>query len=135
MGENDHDMTEPGREEEPPPASTPAADVVQRTSMAAERTWLAWWRTALAATVGALGVGRLAPELLHVASWPYVVLGAGYGCLAVGMLVSGALRQRDLERALDHDSISRLSFRLVAVFTVGGVLLALTTVVLVVGQT
>ena len=30
--------------------------------MAAERTWLAWWRTALAATAGALGVGRIAPN-------------------------------------------------------------------------
>ena len=129
-------MTEPGRQGEPPPTSTPVApDVAQRTSMAAERTWLAWWRTALAATVGALGVGRLAPELLDVASWPYVVLGAGYACLAVGLLVSGALRQRDLERALDDGSMVPLSFRLVAVFTIGGVLLALTTVVLVVGQT
>ena len=129
-------MTEPGPQREQPPTSTPVApDVVQRTSMAAERTWLAWWRTALAATVGALGVGRLAPVLLDVAPWPYVVLGAGYGCLAVGMLVSGALRQRDLERALDDGSTSPLSFRLVAAFTIGGVLLAVTTVVLVVGQT
>jgi putative membrane protein len=129
-------MTEPGRQGEPPPTLTRVApDVVQRTSMAAERTWLAWWRTALAATVGALGVGRLAPELLDVASWPYVVLGTGYACLAVGLLVSGALRQRDLERALDDGSMAPLSFRLVAVFTIGGVLLALTTVVLVVGQT
>ena len=129
-------MTEPGRLGEPPRTPTPAAaDVVQRTSMAAERTWLAWWRTALAATVGALGVGRLAPELLGVASWPYVVLGAGYGCLAVGMLVSGALRQRELQRALEGDSPAPLSFGLVAVYTVGGVLLALTTIVLVVAQT
>jgi uncharacterized membrane protein YidH (DUF202 family) len=82
-------MTEPGRLGEPPPTPPPvAADVVQRTSMGAERTWLAWWRTALAATVGALGVGRLAPELLDVASWPYVVLGAGYACLAIGLLLA-----------------------------------------------
>ena len=59
--------------------------------MAAERTWLAWWRTALAASAGALGVGRLAPELLDVASWPYVVLGCGYASLAVGLLIVGAL--------------------------------------------
>jgi len=128
-------MTEPSRQGEPPPSTPVVPDVVQRTSMAAERTWLAWWRTALAATVGSLGVGRLAPELLDVASWPYVVLGAGYACLAVGLLVSGALRQRDLERALDDGSMAPLSFRLIAVFTIGGVLLALTTVVLVVGQT
>ena len=103
--------------------------------MAAERTWLAWWRTALAATVGSLGVGRLAPELLDVAPWPYVVLGAGYAGLAVGLLVVGARRQRDLQRALDGDSQAPLSFSLVAFFTAGGVLLALTTVVLVVAQT
>ena len=63
-------MTEPQSPEVPPDI-----DQARRTSMAAERTWLAWWRTALAATVGALGVGRLAPELLSVSSWPYVVLG------------------------------------------------------------
>jgi hypothetical protein len=49
--------------------------------------------------------------------------------------LSGAQRQRDLQRALDRGSPAPLSFRLVAVFTVGGVLLALTTVVLVVAQT
>ena len=103
--------------------------------MAAERTWLAWWRTALAATVGALGVGRLAPELLDVAPWPYVVLGAGYAGLAVGLLLIGARRQHDLQRAIDRGSQAPLSFELVTLFTVGGVLLALTTIVLVVAQT
>ena len=125
-------MTEPASPSDPP---APAADVVQRTSMAAERTWLAWWRTALAATVGALGVGRLAPELLDVATWPYVVLGTGYACLAIGLLVTGARRQRDLHRAINRGSQVSLSFGLVALFTVGGVLLALLTVVLVVAQT
>jgi putative membrane protein len=112
----------------------PAPDVAQRTSMAAERTWLAWWRTALAATVGSLAVGRLAPELLAVASWPYVVLGVGYACLALGLLLTGALRQRELEGAIKRGTQAPLSFRSVALFTVGGVLLSLTTVVLVVAQ-
>jgi len=125
---------EPPGEPQPTPASL-AADVVQRTSMAAERTWLAWWRTALAATVGALGVGRLAPELLHVAAWPYVVLGAGYAALAVGLLVTGARRQRELERAIDGGAQVPLTFPVVAVFTVGGIVLALLTIVLVIAQT
>jgi inner membrane protein YidH len=129
-------MTEPDPPGEPQPTpSPPAADVVQRTSMAAERTWLAWWRTALAATVGALGVGRLAPELLHVAAWPYVVLGAGYATLAVGLLVMGARRQRHLERAIYTGSQVPLSFHVITLFTVGGVVLALTTIVLVIAQT
>ena len=100
--------------------------------MAAERTWLAWWRTALAATAGALAVGRLAPELLDVARWPYVVLGTGYAALAIGLLLIGAQRQRELEQALARNATAPLSFRLVALFTAGGVLLALVTVVLVI---
>jgi putative membrane protein len=126
-------MTQPPSPEvTPPPADI---DQARRTSMAAERTWLAWWRTALAATVGALGVGRLAPELLSVSSWPYVVLGCGYAALAVGLLVVGANRQRELERAMNTGEHVPLQFRTVGVFTVGGVALAVLTVVLVVAQT
>lgn len=103
--------------------------------MAAERTWLAWWRTALAASAGALAVGRFAPELLDVASWPYVLLGCGYASLAVGLLIIGAHRQRELEHALRSGEHAPLSFRTVAVFTAGGVALAVMTVVLVIAQT
>ena len=112
----------------------PARDVLQRTSMAAERTWLAWWRTALAATAGALAVGRFAPELLEVASWPYIVLGCCYAALALGLLLAGGWRQRDLERKVLTGEPAPLPFALVAVFTAGGVLLALVTVVLVLVQ-
>jgi len=102
--------------------------------MAAERTWLAWWRTALAATVGALAAGRLAPEVLDVATWPYVLLGVGYALLAVGLLLSGADRQRHLQDAIERGTEAPLPFARVAFFTVGGVVLALTTIVLVVAQ-
>jgi putative membrane protein len=102
--------------------------------MAAERTWLAWWRTALAASAGALAVGRLAPELLGVAAWPYLVLGCGYAALAIGLLLVGAKRQHDLERAMRAGEHVPLSFATVGVFTVGGIALALMTVVLVVAQ-
>ena len=81
------------------------------------------------------GRGRLAPELLDVAPWPYVVLGAGYAGLAVGLLVIGARRQRQLQWAIERGSQAPLSFRLVMLLTVAGVLLALMTVVLVVAQT
>ena len=129
---------------QPPPAelddasvaATPAElDQARRTSMAAERTWLAWWRSALAASVGALGVGRLAPEVLDVAPWPYVLLGCGYAALAVGLLIAGAQRQRELERALRSGGHRPLPFRTVGVFTVGGGVLALMTIVLVIAQT
>src|ERR1700754_220352 len=95
----------------------------QRTAMAAERTWLAWWRSALAASAGALGVGRLAPEVLHVAPWPYILLGCGYASLAVGLLLVGAQRQRELEHALRTGGHLPLRFRTVSVFTAGGIAL------------
>ena len=103
--------------------------------MAAERTWLAWWRTALGATAGALAVGRFAPQLLDVAPWPYILLGCGYASLAVGLLIVGAQRQRELERALRTGGHAPLQFRTVGLFTFGGVALAVTTVVLVIAQT
>jgi inner membrane protein YidH len=103
--------------------------------MAAERTWLAWWRTALAATAGALAVGRFAPELLNVAPWPYVVLGCGYASLAIGLLAVGATRQHRLQRAVEEGENAPLPFRIVLVFTTLGVLLAVMTAVLVIAQT
>ena len=106
-----------------------------RTGLAAERTWLAWWRTALASTAGALAVGRFAPELLNVAAWPYAVLGAGYAVLAVALLVMGAHRQRTLQRAIERGEQAPLRFGVVAVFTLGGAFLTLMTLVLVVAQT
>jgi putative membrane protein len=119
----------------PEPLPPSELDQARRTSMAAERTWLAWWRSSLAASAGALAVGRFAPELLGVAPWPYVLLGCGYAVLAIGLLVTGALRQRDLERALRTGGHVPLRFRTVGAFTVGGVLLAVTTIVLVIAQT
>jgi uncharacterized membrane protein YidH (DUF202 family) len=117
------------------PAVKPSElDQERRTSMAAERTWLAWWRTGLGATAGALAVGRVAPQALDVVSWPYVLLGCGYGALAIGLLLTGAKRQRDLEHALRTGGHVPLRFHTVRVFTVGGVVLALATVVLVVAQ-
>src|SRR6188472_491868 len=119
---------------EPQPESPAQVDVWQRTSMAAERTWLAWWRTALAATAGALAIGRFAPELLDTAPWPYVLLGCAYAALAIGFLVFGARRQRELERSIVDGVHRPLPYRLVAGFTAGGVLLAVVTVVLVGAQ-
>jgi putative membrane protein len=116
------------------PASPSELDQERRTSMAAERTWLAWWRTALGATAGALAVGRFAPKLLDVAPWPYIILGCGYAALAVALAIVGAQRQRELEHALRTGGHTPLKFRTVLVFTTGGVALALLTVVLVIAQ-
>src|SRR3954452_9157104 len=124
------------RAHEPPATPVPPSDLDQarRTSMAAERTWLAWWRTALAASAGALAVGRLAPELLHVAPWPYIVLGCIYGAVAVALLLVGAVRQRDLQRAIEEGRHASLPFAVVAAFTLAGTVLAVMTIVLVIAR-
>ena len=79
--------------------------------------------------------GGWLPELLPGDAWPYVLLGCAYAALAIGLMIVGALRQRELERAMRTGEHRPLNFRAVAVFTIGGILLAMTTVVLVIAQT
>jgi uncharacterized membrane protein YidH (DUF202 family) len=110
------------------------ADTALNVEMAAERTWLAWWRTALVATAGALGVGRLAPRLLHAASAPYIVLGCCYALLAGALLVVGLIRHRAIERAVERGERAPLAARTVALFTVGGAVLTMVTTVVVLAQ-
>jgi inner membrane protein YidH len=110
-------------------APQPSSDLEQerRTAMAAERTWLAWWRTAIAAAVAGLGVGRLLPEVVTGTKWPYVVLGTGYCLTALGLMIAGGLRQSRVRSALGERSFVELDRRLVVVFTVVGALLTAST--------
>jgi uncharacterized membrane protein YidH (DUF202 family) len=117
-----------------PEAGGPTGDA-RRTGMAAERTWLAWWRTALVASAGALGVGRLAPQLLHTSRVPYIILGCGYALLAVALLIAGAQRQSGLQRAIDRGEPATLPPGLIVGFTAGGIVLAVMTAVLVIANT
>jgi putative membrane protein len=103
-------------------------DVTRRTWLAAERTWLAWWRTGLAAAAVALAVGRLLPALAHGARWPFRLLGIGYGALAIGVVVMGALRQRRTTDALRRGGFDELPRSLVVVLTVAVAILALATI-------
>jgi len=121
--------------ERPVGARPAVSDASDRTAMAAERTWLAWWRTALAATVAALGIGRITPEVIGTTSWPYIVIGAGYAALAVGLLAVGLSRQRRLQRAVELGLREMLPFRVVAAFTVGGIVLTVATFVVIVAST
>jgi uncharacterized membrane protein YidH (DUF202 family) len=110
------------------------AETALNVGMAAERTWLAWWRTALVATAGALGVGRLARRLLHAAPAPYVVLGCCDAVLALALLIVGSRRHHALARALERGEAAPLTATTVTRFTVGGVVLATVTTVVVLAQ-
>ena len=94
-----------------------------RTELAAERTWLAWWRTAVAVAAAGLGVGRLLPAVVSGTKWPYVVLGMGYSAVALGLVIAGGIRQAQVKRALGSESFEELDRRLVVAFTVAGAVL------------
>ena len=110
-----------------PAPEDPGADVKRRTWLAAERTWLAWWRTGVAAAAVSIGVGRLLPGLSGGTHWPLKALGIGYGILAIGVLVIGAVRQRRVGEALRRGGYEPLSSPLVTWLTAAGVLLAIAT--------
>jgi putative membrane protein len=85
------------------------------TTLAAERTHLAWRRTALGLTAGAVTAAHLLQEFAGAAAW---------GLAAVGAVVATALaltsRRRNADRIADGTGIDG---RLVAVCACGLVLL------------
>jgi inner membrane protein YidH len=107
------------------------ADVTRRTRLAAERTWLAWWRTGIAASAAALAVGGLVPHLVDGSRWPYVALGIGYALAAVAIFALGALRTRAVERALTEGAYIALSPGWIFVLSAAGVCLAVGTLAVV----
>lgn len=90
----------------PPPPPEPrhfdeGGDASRRTWLASERTVLAWLRTGLTATAVALAVGKVLPDLREGgATWPFVVLGAGYGVLGAIVVAYGLWRGRRVDRAI-----------------------------------
>ena len=74
-------------------------DVTRRTRLAAERTWLAWWRSGV----------------------------AGYAVLAAAMFVGAALRRRAVGRALERGGFADVSDSAVLAVTLVSTVLALGT--------
>ena len=107
-------------------------DAPRRTHLAAERTWLAWWRTGLAAAGGAIAIGRVLPELIDGTTWPYVVLGTGYGALALALMGAAAVRQARVRDALRRDAFEALSNGWLLAFTAAGMALTVFTMALVI---
>ncbi len=115
--------------------SEPAdSDVTRRTRLAAERTWLAWWRSGIAAATAAVAVGGVVPELVEGGRTAYVLLGAGYAALAAGVFVAGALRRRQVDAALAKGEYERVSEGAVLALTVAGMVLALGTLAVIIAQ-
>jgi putative membrane protein len=104
-------------------------DAIRRTRLAAERTELAWWRTALTSIAVAVGVGRVVPELSGTKTeWPYVVVGVGWALYSVALFGYGSIRSSRVEAAVDRGEMIRSSRSESRWLMVAGVTLCLATV-------
>jgi uncharacterized membrane protein YidH (DUF202 family) len=106
------------------------ADATRRTRLANERTYLAWYRSALAAFAVGVGFGGL-PHVAHLTRWPYVVGGILFVLLGILFVGYGSARQHAVETALDRGEFSRLDPRIVGALAVVGVGLGILAIVLV----
>ena len=121
--------SEPREIAQPPSSPKPSdfdqdGDATRRTWLAGERTVLAWLRTGLTATAVALAVGKVVPDLRDGGTtWPFIVLGAGYGLLGVLIVAYGLYRGREVDRAIRAGRWLTLDDR--AMWLIGGMAIAL----------
>jgi uncharacterized membrane protein YidH (DUF202 family) len=107
-------------------------DATRRTRLASERTYLAWWRSALAAFAVALGVGKIVPQLTSGSAVGYEIVGVGYVLLGVAFISYGFLRERRLEAALRQGRFVEFGSVAAAGFTIAGIVLGLATILVVI---
>ena len=104
-------------------------DAIRRTRLAAERTELAWWRTALTSIAVAIAVGRVVPELSGTSTeWPYLVVGVGWALYSVALFGYGSIRSRRVEAAVAAGKMIESSRAESRWLMAGGVVLCLATV-------
>ena len=109
-----------------------AVDATRRTRLANERTYLAWWRSGIAALAVAVGTGKIAPEVgSGDHEWAYQILGAGFAVLGCAFVAYAYVRQRAVERALAVGRFAPLDDRVALALTAVTVALGLATFALV----
>jgi putative membrane protein len=116
------------------PADAETSDATRRTHLANERTYLAWWRTGLTSLAVSLAVGRIVPELVSGASWPYVTLGAGYALLGIVFIAYAEQRRRVVTDAVRRGEWAELQSGFLGLLAAFGLALALGTLVVVLAQ-
>jgi len=101
--------------------------------LAAERTQLAWWRTAFAVLAVGLAIGKIVPQLGNESVvWPYTVLGAGFGLYAVILTLQGSHRRAQVDLAVRTGQPVRTSPRAQLLLTGGATALALATTAMII---
>jgi uncharacterized membrane protein YidH (DUF202 family) len=110
-------------------------DPDRRTSLAGERTLLAWWRTGFTAIAVALAVGRVLPELAKDSPrWPYVLVGIGFALYGIVLIAFGTRRIEALNAEIGVPARERPAMRSMAVLAGVGVVLGIASILLIVTQ-
>jgi putative membrane protein len=105
----------------------------RRTSLANERTQLAWWRTGLTAMAVALAVGKLVPDIGgRSTQWPYTVVGVAFALYGIALFAYGSARSRAVDEAAARGEFSPMPHRTLQALGVVGMTLGLFTGLLVV---
>jgi len=123
-----------GDERQAPGADPGRDSAPRRTYLAAERTYLAWMRTGLTSIGIALAVGRLIPALIDASQTAFAVLGIGYGLLGVFLIVYAAVNARRIRQALEEDRPLPGDWAAILTITVGALVLAAVTMVMLVAE-
>jgi putative membrane protein len=120
-----------GREEQPPGGGRfdEAGDATRRTRLANERTYLAWWRTALTAFAVSIGAGKLVPSLASGTTWPYTAIGVGFAVIGIFCSSYAFWRYREVEEAVSRGEFAHPDERLVALLSGVGTALGVLLVV------
>jgi putative membrane protein len=105
----------------------------RRTSLANERTQLAWWRTGLTALAVALAVGRLVPEIGHGhTQWPYTAVGVAFAIYGIALIAYGSIRARTVDEAAARGEYAPTPFTMLTALGLVGMVLGLLIVLLVI---
>ena len=105
-------------------------DALRRTRLASERTYLAWWRTALTALAVGIGTGGIAPKLGNGERWAYVGVGTGFAALGILLFVYGFRRQLAVDRAVSEGGFVPPDRRVLALLAAAGSILGVLSIVL-----
>jgi putative membrane protein len=102
-------------------------DATRRTRLANERTYLAWWRTGLAAFAVSIGSGRLVPAIAGGPQTLYSIVGVLFAVIGIVVILYGRKRGRDVDAAIDEGRFERpdagMLSAIAALAAVGGLLL------------
>lgn len=116
----------------PESAPAPSTKAIRDTQLAGERTFLAWWRTGVAAIIACIAVGKLLPLLTDRGKTLSVALGIGFAPVGAAAIGYGWYRHAAIDRALARGDFAASNSRVTFAFSAAGVILAVVAMILVI---